>query len=414
MDINSERLWSRVEKLAEFTDEELPYTRRAFGDHYLQGREWLATKFRSAGLTTHIDPGGNLIGRLKGADGGKPRLGSGSHTDTVPAGGRFDGIAGVLAALEVAQTLSENGATLSRDFDVIDFLAEEPSDYGLSRVGSRALTSDLSDKMLIYKSADGSTLADGLRRVGGDPHSVAEASLAPGDYAAFVELHIEQGPVLEAENVPIGIVTDIVGIVRVDLSFVGRADHSGTTPMHLRADALVAASLAIGRTHSLASRWSRGSDYVVATVGKLDVTPNGSNVVPGRVDLTLEVRSSSDTTASALIDAICNFADESSQENSVQVTRTVVSKSGSATCHPLVQTAIEQACRRNGTNHRFMASGAGHDAACMSKVCPAGMIFIPCLDGRSHCPEEFATAEDLATGAQTLYDTILNLDESVR
>ena len=414
MVINSERLWSRVDKIAEFTDKSLPWTRRSFGDLYLKSREWLATEFGSAGLRTHVDPGGNLIGRLKGADSSKPRLGSGSHTDTVPAGGRYDGIAGVLAALEVAHTLSENAVTLSRDFDVIDFLAEEPSDYGLSRVGSRALTSELNDEMLGYTSADGSTLAEGLRRVGGDPHSVAEASLSPSDYMAFVELHIEQGPVLEAENIPIGIVTEIVGIVRVDLSFVGRADHAGTTPMNLRADALVAASQAISRAHSLALRWSRGDDYVVATVGKLDVTPNGSNVVPGRVDLTLEVRSSADSVAAALIDAICNFAEEASEEIGVQVSRTVISISESATCHPLVQTAIEHACRRNGTSHRFMTSGAGHDAACMAQVCPAGMIFIPCLRGRSHCPEEFATQKDLATGAQTLYDAILILDESGR
>ena len=410
MDINAERLWRRIEALGEITDKGKPYTRRSFSSLHRQGRQWLHGQFLEAGLAVSVDAGGNLIGRLPGEDGGLPRLGSGSHTDTVPAGGRFDGIAGVLAALEVAHAYQDQGVRLRRDFDVIDFLAEEPSDYGLSRVGSRALTGDLGAAMLAYESPAGSTLAEGIAEIGGDPAALDRPLLGKGDFAAFVELHIEQGPVLERESLSIGVVTDIVGITRADLSFAGQADHAGTTPMDIRKDALVAASRTVSAADIEARAWLDKREYVVATVGKLDVEPNGSNVVPDRVDMTLEVRSSSDSVAQSIVERVCETGQAAANQLGVAFASTPVSFSPAATCDIGVQQAIEAACRQANTSYKFMASGAGHDAACMSKICPAGMIFIPCLDGRSHCPEEWATKEQLAVGAQTLYDAIKLLD----
>ena len=414
MNVNAERLWRRVEELGAITDQSKPYTRRPFSALHQQGREWLHGQFQEAGLTVSVDAGGNLIGRRPGEDGSLPRLGSGSHSDTVPAGGRFDGIAGVLTALEVAHAYQDQGVRLRRDFDVIDFLSEEPSDYGLSRVGSRALTGDLSAAMLAYESPAGSTLgstlAEGIAALGGDPAALDRPLLKKGDFAAFVELHIEQGPVLEKESLSIGVVTDIVGITRVDLSFSGQADHAGTTPMDIRRDALVAASRTVSAADEEARKWLDKREYVVATVGKLDVEPNGSNVVPGRVDLTLEVRSSSDAVAQSIVEHLCETGQAAADRLGVAFASVPVSFSPAAVCDAGVQKTIEAACRQASTSYKFMASGAGHDAACMSKICPAGMIFIPCLDGRSHCPEEWATKEQLAVGAQTLHDTIKLLD----
>ena len=408
--IDTDRLWDRIDVLASrFTEPDRPYTRRSFTPQYQDARQWLTSEFRAAGLDTRIDAGGNLIGTRRGADSERPKLGSGSHTDTVQSGGRFDGIAGVITALEVAHALDDSGVTLECDFDVIDFLAEEPSDFGLSRVGSRALTGELDNAMLEFVDPSGRTLREGLEFVGGCPGELASARLGFDDYAGFIELHIEQGPVLESENLAIGIVTDIVGITRVDLQFFGQADHSGTTPMDLRVDALVAASRTVAEASRLAALIAEGPDYVVATVGKLDVLPNGSNVVPEHVAMTLEVRSSSDKIARELVESICAHALAVSAAGRVTCERTDVSTSPAARCHDSVREAIRRSCLGRDISHQSMASGAGHDAACMAKVCPSGMIFIPCLEGRSHCPEESATKSQLAVGAQVLYDSILRM-----
>ncbi len=413
LNINMNRLWGNIEKLAEFTEDGRPYTRRAFGPLYLQARDWLKQQFIEAGLQVEVDAGGNLIGRRAGLNPDLPPISSGSHTDTVPEGGRFDGIAGVLAALEVAHSLKDNNIQLNHPLEVIDFLAEEPSDYGLSRVGSRALTGDLSSEMLQYTAPDGSTLADGIRRVGGEPSKLNKPLLGLGDVAGFFELHIEQGPVLEAEKLPIGIVTNIVGITRVDMKFIGTPAHSGTTPMDIRADALVAASKLISAINDSAREWLDKPEYLVATVGKLDVTPNGSNVVPGRIDMTLEVRSSSDKVAKQFVQDIEIQGQQVSSELGVKFKSQFVSFSPAVDCTASVQQAIETACRESGTSFRFMPSGAGHDTACMTKLGPAGMIFIPCLGGRSHCPEEWSDSNQLATGTEMLYQAVINFDHMI-
>lgn len=409
--INQERLEQRIQQLATFTEKNKPYTRRSFSKLFLESREWLKQEFIKAGLETRIDAGGNLIGLRAGTDNNLKPIGSGSHSDTVPEGGRFDGIAGVLAALEVAHSLKDNNVQLKHDFEVIDFLAEEPSDYGLSRVGSRALSGDLTAQMLEYTAPDGSTLAEGISRVGGDPSALNSPLLRTGDVAGFFELHIEQGPVLETEQLDIGIVTDIVGITRYDMRFTGRPDHSGTTPMDIRADALVGAAKVIDRINIEAKSWLDKKPYVVATVGKLDVTPNGSNVVPGVVDFMLEVRSNDDNIAKQLPLDIEKFAHRVAADLGLVFDSTFVSFSPAAKCHSHIQDSIETVCRTNSVSHRSMPSGAGHDTACMTKLGPAGMIFIPCLGGRSHCPEEWSSADQLGLGTHIMYQAIIDFDK---
>ena len=269
--IDPERISRRIEALSGFTEPGRPWTRTAFSPLYERAREWLRAEMQSAGLSTEIDAGGNLIGRLPGKRNELSALGLGSHIDTVPDGGRFDGIAGVAAALEVAQAINEAGLHLQHPLAIFDFLAEEPNRFGLSCVGSRAIAGELSADTLQVKSPEGETLADAIARMGGDPEKLTRRLLEPESMRAFMELHIEQGTRLESAGDDIGIVTDIVGISRAEIIFTGRADHSGTTPMGRRQDALVAASLFVAAVEKRAC--DSGEDGHVATVGKLQVFP---------------------------------------------------------------------------------------------------------------------------------------------
>jgi beta-ureidopropionase / N-carbamoyl-L-amino-acid hydrolase len=238
--VDADRLWDEIMALAAISDPERPDTRRSFTPLYQQGREWLTRRFTEADLEVRIDAAGNLIGRRAGADSDLKAIVLGSHSDTVPSGGRFDGIAGVIAALETARSLKNAGVVLRHPLEVVDFLAEEPSEFGLSCVGSRGMTGVLEPSMLALKRPGNEPLADALRRVGGDPSRLAEAKRE--DVGVFIELHIEQGVVLESEGVDVGVVMSIVGIRRMEIAFEGEADHAGTTPMTLRRDALVAAA----------------------------------------------------------------------------------------------------------------------------------------------------------------------------
>ena len=271
--LDADRLWSDVMALAEMTDPARPYTRRSFTALFLEGRSWLAQRFAEAGLTTRIDTAGNLIGRLEGSNPAAGVIAIGSHSDTVPAGGRFDGIAGVATGLEIVRALRDADVRPQHTIEIIDFLAEEPSEYGLSCVGSRGMTGLLDNKMLDMTEPGGEKLRDALRRVGGDPDGLERARR--NDIKACLELHIEQGIVLESQALEIGIVTSIVGIRRVEIVFQGEADHAGATPMALRHDALVPAAHTVALVRRMADQLAaEGSGYFVATVGILDVDPS--------------------------------------------------------------------------------------------------------------------------------------------
>lgn len=413
MPIDRERLWRRIETLSRFTDPARPWTRRAFTPLHAASREWLAGEFAAAGLTVSLDAGGNLIGRRDGAEPGLPPLVSGSHCDTVPEGGRFDGIAGVLAALEFAHALADAGETLRHPLEVIDFLSEEPSDYGVSSVGSRAFAGRLSAEQLALADAAGETLATAIARAGGDPAALAKPLRRPNSTAAYVELHIEQGRVLESANVPIGVVSSIVGIRRLAITVTGRTDHAGTTPMAERRDALVGAAKVIGAARDLAARMTGDPDYVVATVGHLTVSPNAANAVPGMVEMILDLRSSSAevledfpailgaTLAPELAGLRCAYA------------ATTLSLAAPTDCAPVVRHAIAKAAHGLGLGVMPLPSGAGHDAVNAALTGPAGMIFIPCREGRSHCPEEWTSPEALFDGARVLVETLRELDRTL-
>ncbi|WP_294259045.1 Zn-dependent hydrolase [uncultured Comamonas sp.] len=409
--IDGDRLWRRLEELAGFTRPDIPWTRRAFSPEHTAARTWLREAFEAAGLQVRLDAAGNLIGRRPGrCDDLKP-LATGSHTDTVNAGGRFDGILGVLAGLEVAHALQEADITLKHPFEVIDFLCEEPSDYGISCVGSRAMVGQLGADMLAASDGQGDTLGQALQRLGARPEALAEADRRQQGFAAFVELHIEQGPMLEREGLAIGAVTDIVGIRRAQCFFDGRPDHAGTTPMHERSDALVAAAIVIRQAQRLALQWSRSTThYVVATVGRLNVSPNASNTVPGRVDLMLEVRSNHAPLLQEFWDTLarrCGPAIERLRVLWRVEHRTHVDP---VPCAPEITAAVERSARGLGLGCRRMPSGAGHDAMYLAQAGCSGMIFIPCLEGRSHSAAEWASPGQVLAGTQVLAATLLDLD----
>lgn len=409
--IDAARLWQSVEALSEFTDPQRPWTRRAFTPLHAQSREWLMARMRAAGLEPTIDSAGNLIGRRAGRRDLAPLV-TGSHCDTVVDGGRFDGIIGVLAGIEIAQALHEAGMQLRHPLEVIDFLSEEPSDYGISCVGSRGMSGLLSAEMLASPRPDGETLAQGMRRAGADPDRL-EAALRPaGSVAAFVELHIEQGPVLESRGLQIGIVSHIVGIRRVALTVSGRPDHAGTTPMDLRQDALVGAARLIDAAQQRAQSLAGGPHYVVATVGRLEMTPNVPNAVPGRVDLVLEVRSDSDEVLNQFPEAVLAHTESGLRALRVSVSMRELSRSSPTACDPTVMRTIERAAERLGYGYSVLPSGAGHDAAYMERLGPMGMVFVPCRGGRSHCPEEWLEPAQLLDGTRVLAHALLALDEA--
>lgn len=409
MIIDRDRLWADLEALARFTEPESPWTRRAFTPAFDAARAWLRAAFAEAGLTVRLDACANLIGRREGSQLGLPVLVSGSHCDTVPAGGRFDGIAGVLAALAFARALNASGTVLRHPFEVVDFLSEEPSDYGVSSIGSRALAGRLSAAHLAMTDDQGETLAQAIARAGGDPAALGEPLRRPGEIAAYVELHIEQGRVLEAANLPIGVVDRIVGIARHRIVVTGRTDHAGSTPMDARHDALAGAARVIAAVEFLAREMTGNPEYVVATIGRIAVSPNAANAVPGRVEMLLDLRAGSDAVLAAFPERLRTRCDLGPLGFEIAP----ISLAPATDCAVVVTDAIAAAADRLGLGRRDLPSGAGHDAVNTAFLAPTGMIFIPCRDGRSHVPEEWSTPEQLYDGARVLAETLLDLDRTL-
>lgn len=410
MTINAERLWQNLETLSTITDPDRPWTRRAFTERYQEGREWLKRTMQAAGLTTRLDDAGNLIGTLQGSEPSLAPLVLGSHIDTVPSGGRYDGILGVLAGLEAVQSLTEAGIQLRHDIEVVDFLSEEPSEYGISCVGSRGMVGALTPAMLNFREPGGERLEDAIRRMGGTPDTLNIPLRQQGDIAAFLELHIEQGRVLEEQHVPIGVVSDIVGIYRYDIVVTGQADHAGTTPMELRRDALAEAAGLIKAIQQAARHQSTGDNYLVATVGRLNVFPNATNAIPERVEMVLEVRSNDAHLLQSFFPPILDQAKREASALGLEIVATPLSEGLPTPCAGLIQSKLWEAAQTTGMKAMSLTSGAGHDAVYMAKIAPTGMLFVPCHEGRSHCPEESITPQQATNGCQVIQEALKRLD----
>ncbi len=306
----------------------------------------------------------------------------GSHSDTVPSGGRFDGIAGVIAALEAVRSLAPQSR---HAIEVVDFLAEEPSEYGLSCVGSRAMSGLLEPAMLDYSNPAGERLGDAIDRVGGAVRDLAKARRS--DIAAYLELHIEQGIVLESGGIDLGLVTAIVGIARVEIVFEGSADHAGTTPMNLRHDAGVAAARTIALVaDSAAALATSGQGHFVATAGVVTFEPNAANVVPGRARVVFDIRAENHALATRFIADLESESARIAAAAHVECSRfALLSNTTPAACDPNLRTLLAQSAERLGLSTISLASGAGHDAAFVSRIAPSAMLFVPCLLYTSRC-----------------------------
>ncbi len=402
--VNTDRIGADLDALAAITDPGRPWTRRAFSPRFDQGRDWLRTRFAQAGLRVALDAGGNLIGTRPGTDPDAGTILLGSHSDTVPDGGRFDGVAGVIVALEVARMLDEQGIQLRHTLEVVDFLAEEVSVFGVSCTGSRAMAGVLPDDWLGLIH-EGRSLDQAIRDVGGD----ATARARRDDIRAFLELHIEQGPVLEAEGLDLGIVTAIAGIERIEIVLTGRPDHAGTAPMDRRADALVAAAALVTAIDAEAQARAQGPDHFTATVGEFSIEPGAANVVPGRVRMLIDARAE----ARPEMEEFLRWIEDrlTALPDGITAESRLLSDNRPTPMNEGLVKQLEVASTNCGASHRRMVSGAGHDAAFVAQIAPSIMIFVPSRDGRSHCLEEFSTTPSIALGAEVIADAVIALDK---
>jgi N-carbamoyl-L-amino-acid hydrolase len=406
--VNAERLWETLAELAGFG--RLPgggTSRLGFSPDDLAARQWLAGLLRREGLEVSVDPAANLRARRAGARDDLPALAFGSHLDTVPNGGNFDGCVGSLGALEVIRTLNEKDVRTERPLEVLIFTNEEGVHYGKGLFGSRALAGLLDPGELEAVDAAGVALADWVRRYGGDPERIAEMTPPAGSFFAYLELHIEQGGVLWQRGIPLGIVEGIVGINRYQVTLEGFSNHAGTTPMSQRRDALVAASKIILAVREIVTAQAGRQ---VGTVGALSVQPGAPNVIPGRVEFPVELRDLSMDKIEELARQIHERAAALAAGDGVTLAWELASSHEPALTHPRIRFQIQQAAAEMRAVTLTMPSGAGHDAQAMARLCPVGMIFVPSKDGISHSPAEYSRPEEIACGAELLYRTILRLD----
>jgi len=378
-------------------------TRSCWSPVHEQARAWLVGKMKEAGLDTHVDPAGNTFGRIPGE--GAAVL-TGSHIDTVPEGGPLDGALGVLAGLECLQTIRQAGLSPRRPLAVVAW-SDEEGRYG-SLFGSRAFTGRLDPAQIpTLRSVDGESLVDAMARAGYDASKVVDARCDPRTLHAYVELHIEQGPHLEAAGLPIGLVEGIVGIRRNRLTFIGEPDHAGTTPMAWRKDAfLAAAEYALkAREHIV----RKGSGRSVTNFGRIELAPGVSNIVPARALLLQEMREL-DPKILARLDREClALARTVARRRGLRVTVETLSRNEPARCAPTVMRAVQSACEALRLKYKAMPSGAGHDAQNLARVTDSGMLFIPSRGGRSHRPDEMSDWKAIERGANALLHTLLTL-----
>jgi N-carbamoyl-L-amino-acid hydrolase len=406
---NVERIQSDIEKLATLVDSEKPgWTRRPFTPWYLQGREWLKNQMLAIGMEVEVDSASNLIGRIQGTNPQLPPIIIGSHTDTVTGGGRFDGIIGVIGGLEIARMLKEMGIILRHPLEIVDFTAEEPSEFGISTIGSRGMVDNLSVEMLNRRDPSGLALREGILMAGGQPDEISNHARRLGDVALYLEMHIEQGPVLEQSENKLGVVTGIVGIHRYRVIVDGKPNHAGTTPMDMRFDAFTGAAQIALELETLCKK--EYIEPVVGTVGKLNVEPNASNVIPGKVIFDLEVRSLDTGVIEQIIKEFKEKSTNIADYRGLTVHFDCLSKSEPILVAPEIQSVLEAACKETGSTI-LMPSGAGHDANQLAKITQIGMIFVPSKDGRSHCPEEWTSYEDVALGVEAIARALLAFDQ---
>ena len=406
--INKDRLWNNLMTVGEIGKHpDGGITRLAFTKEDRQAISVVGALMKEAGLAVREDEVGNLIGRREGENPNAPAVLIGSHLDSVFNGGVFDGSLGVLAGIEVLQTMQENGISTKHPIEVCVFRDEEGCRFNFSLLGSRGMAGTLQLENLGYKDNEGISLAEAMSGCGMDPKEFSKASRRPEDVMAYLELHVEQGKVLECADLPIGVVTGIAGSLRMMVTVTGKADHAGATPMNLRFDALTAAAQMIGIVETEA----RATQSAVGTVGQIHTYPGGINIIPERVEFTVDLRDVSAEVGLQLENRILSQAKDICLQRGLTLQVEILQRVPPAPCSPELINIIAESCRELGITELQMPSGAGHDAMQIVNLCPIGMIFIRSQNGISHHPAEWSTPEDCAQGAQVLYQSVLKLAE---
>lgn len=401
--IDARRLNARMDELAGFgANAAGGIDRVAFSDADVEARAWVSDLMRGCDLDVSVDVAGNLWGARAGSESGLPPLVLGSHIDSVPGGGNYDGQVGSMGAVEVAWTLADNDVRNRHPIHFVVFPNEEGG-----KTGSRALAGEVLPREMDIVTASGFTIGEGLRRIGGDPDRLSEAVRRPGSIAAFLELHVEQGAILDAQGIDIGVVEGIVGIMRWNVVVDGMTNHAGTTPMKDRRDAMVAGARFVDMVYTTVSGWP-GTQ--VATVGRLSAEPGAPNVIPGRVTLSLEIRDLSMEKIEEVFRQLSSRAEVLGQQTGTTFSFERFYTSRAAPTAPAIRDVVERSAHGMGLSTLSMPSGAGHDAQSMAHLGPIGMIFVPSAGGISHAPEEFTEPEDVANGANVLLRTLLALD----
>jgi len=410
--IQRERLVKDFDAMAQLTAPGEGINRLAFTDADWAGRQYIIDRMTDAGLSVEIDDFGNVIGYKIGKKPDLPVVMVGSHTDSVPNGGNYDGVVGVLSAIEVICGMTDDGYEHDHTIAVVSFMCEESGRFGNATLGSKAMRGELTLQDL-HRLVDkqGISLYEALKGRNLNPDGI-ETMAYKRPVKSFTEIHIEQGKVLEHERKTIGIVTGIAAPERFYVTIRGNADHSGATPMNLRHDALCGASKIILGIEEIASM--QEEPPVVGTVGVVEVTPGAMNVIPGAVKLGVDIRSISKAARDSVVTLVKEFIDITAEKRGLSYTIETIAQDQPVEMHPAMIREIEEAVKSVGVEYMTMPSGAGHDAMHWAEVVPTGMIFIPCRDGISHNPAEFAEMDDIVTGADVLDKVLrkLSLEET--
>ena len=406
--INEMRLQAHIDELGKIgLNDSKGLDRITFSTFDLQARQWLIEKIQDLQLNYQIDAAANIWTALPTTNNLAPIM-IGSHLDTVPNGGKYDGALGVLIGLEILTTLLENNIQLKHPIGLVSFTAEEPNPFNLSTFGSRVVTGKLKKSNIEHvQTANGISLKTALASAGGSVETIESAKKAPGELAAFLEVHIEQGKRLLNQSIPIGIVTAITGIYREEITIVGEANHAGTTLMTERNDALVAASKFVVAFEEIVR--NDPSDEVVGTIGQFAIKPGAPSIIPNEVKLLMEIRGDKVEKITNIRQQVDALLDQLARQQPIQTHRTIILDQAPTDMDDTVIESFKKAVPQED-HYLLMGSMAGHDATHLASITKAGMLFVPSIGGKSHCPEEYSRIEDIEKVSNVLLQAIFDLD----
>jgi N-carbamoyl-L-amino-acid hydrolase len=406
--INRDLLLSEIDELASFSDAEAPaVTRIVFTPTDLKARAWMKARCEEAGLTLRQDAAGNMFARWNGSDPAAPVVSTGSHIDAIPNAGKFDGVVGVLGGLEAIRGLQRGGFRPRHSVELLIFTSEEPTRFGIGCLGSRLLSGSLYPEAARKLTDNDGAKLDEVRRNAGFAGDLEQVKLPSGYYKAFIELHIEQGPLLERQRIPLGIVTKIAAPASLRILIEGSGGHAGGVLMPDRHDALCAAAELILAIESAAR--TSGAIDTVATVGICEVFPGAVNSIPSRVRLSVDIRDTDLQRRDIVMRTIENTCDSISSKRQVSIHTDLLNADAPADCAPALVEALSQSCRKHELKFLPMVSRAYHDSLFIARISPVAMLFIPCRNGYSHRPDEYAAPEDIARGTLVLAETLAAL-----